>query len=62
MGDLTVVNPALNNANGLFVQISRLTCWKRMSMSNVSGSLGWQTGGMLNSPLGDAMQGIIFIV
>lgn len=45
-----------------FVRTPRLTCWKRMSMSNVSGSLGWQTGGMLNSPLGDAMQGITFTV
>lgn len=36
-----------------------LTCWNRTSMSNVSGSLGLQTGGMLNSPFGDAMQGTI---
>lgn len=39
-----------------------LTCWKRISISNVRGSLGLQTGGILNSPFGDATQGTIFTV
>lgn len=51
-----------DGTEGMQVYVTRLTCWKRMSMSKVSGSLGWQTGGMLNSPLGDAMQGTILTV
>lgn len=31
-------------------------------MSNVSGSLGLQTGGIVNLSFGDAMQGTIFTV
>lgn len=31
-------------------------------MSNVSGSLGLQTGGVLNFSFGDGMQGTIFTV
>lgn len=39
-----------------------LTCWKRISMSNVSGSLGLHTGGILNFSFGDTTQGTIFTV
>lgn len=48
--------------NGLNWPLFEVTCWKRMSRSKVTGSLGLQTGGIEYSRLGGDVQGSSFTV